>query len=222
MATEDNIKKITRLVEKYICKDNPLDYRTDVRNHRLRSSNIDYSGMESSSSSSIRKSLPHSSSDAVVDAGMEEDSDASGDAEVVNPEAEDSDASGDAEVEDADVENSDASGDAEVEDADAGDSDASSDAEVAEIENSDAAGDTEMEVSDAQGDERMESSDDGVAAVIQDSSKKKLGKRTLTAENTNVDSEEGHSPKRTKETRENTVHVIAYPVMDIEVSPITN
>ncbi len=190
MASEDNIKKITRLVEKYVCKENPLDYRTDVLNHRqLRSSisSVDYSGMESSSSSSNKKQSARSSSDA----------------EAVETDAEDSDAVGDADAVDADAEDSDDGGDADGED-----SDDVGDAENAEVEDS----------------------DDGVAAVIQDSSTK-LGKRPQTAENANVDSEEGHSPKRSKETRsfqstessrENTVHVIAYPVLDIEKSPLRN
>jgi hypothetical protein len=167
--------------------------------------------MESSSSSSNKKQSARSSSDAEAVETDAEDSDAVGDAEVVDADAEDSDAVGDADAVDADAEDSDDGGDADGED-------------------SDDVGDAEIEDLSAQGIERMESSDDGVAAVIQDSSTK-LGKRPQTAENANVDSEEGHSPKRSKETRsfqstessrENTVHVIAYPVLDIEKSPLRN
>ena len=66
LATKDNVTKITRMLEQYVDKNNPFDYRTEPLNNRqLRSSIsiIDYSGMESSAISS-KKSSGRSSSDA--------------------------------------------------------------------------------------------------------------------------------------------------------------
>eukprot|EP01036_Dinobryon_divergens_P033030 gene33030-42732_t len=248
LATKDNVTKITRMLEQYVDKNNPFDYRTEPLNNRqLRSSIsvIDYSGMESSAISS-KKSSGRSSSDAAEgDADAEgSDADAEGDAKSEDSDAEGglsievSEAEGDAKSEDSDaegglsIEDSEAEGDAvkEESDAEGGLSIEDSEAEGDAVrEESDAEGGLSIEDSEAEGDAVKEESDaeDSEAegdAVKEDSGAggdAKLRKRILIAENDDVDSEgEGHLPKRTKETGSlsHAVSVVAYPVMEVDTN----
>ena len=114
LTTTDNITKITRMLEKYVDKNNPFDYRIDpLNNRRLRSSIsvVDYKGMEIPSKKLSGRS--HSSSDAA-----ESDADAEGsddDVEDANAEGDVEDAAAEGDVEDAEGE---VEGDAEDSDSD--------------------------------------------------------------------------------------------------------